>query len=191
MRLPGRPYRLAVLTLPRAAQPRARCLPAFGAMAWRPALRRVVERSSGSNLPPGARRGAQRSAIPARHHPEHRPQQGGPTRMRGAPAGTRGRPMAADRRRRNQRRRLGALDGRCTAPPVRLGQSHRKLDDSPNATLHPDRTIELGRSAAQLRQLANEASGHRGRASPIARAGGRRRQAPSHVVLAGHALHMP
>jgi hypothetical protein len=42
-----------------------------------------------------------------------------------------------------------------------------------------------------LRALANEASGHRGRASPSGRAGDHRRQAPSNVVLTGHAPNVP
>ena len=42
-----------------------------------------------------------------------------------------------------------------------------------------------------LRALANEASGHRGRASPSGRAGDHRRQAPSNVFLTGHAPNVP
>jgi hypothetical protein len=42
-----------------------------------------------------------------------------------------------------------------------------------------------------LRQPANEARGHRGRASPSGRAGDRRRHASSNVVLAGRALLVP
>jgi hypothetical protein len=42
-----------------------------------------------------------------------------------------------------------------------------------------------------LRALANEASGHRGRASPSGQAGDHRRQAPSNVVLTGHAPNVP